>query len=154
MGNVKILEGEGSYIHFYLSLFLKEISFNQSKMEHSEMLIGRINFHIHRAENLPDRDMFTITDPFVTIEIDGEELFRTQIIEDRLNPVWDEHGSFNINKEVAEINFIVRDKDHIGSDFVGSVAIPVKDLFELKGTDEEDPGKLKFSVQYLEGETI
>ena len=127
------------------------------------MLIGRIDFHIHCAENLPDMDIITKTDPFVTIEINGEELGRTNILDDQLNPVWDKHGSFNINQETNEIRFLVKDKDQVGYEFVGSVTIPVKDLgggnkveglFELIGTDEDAQGKLKLSLQYFEGETM
>ena len=128
-----------------------------------ELLVGRINFHIHRAENLMDKDIIGISDPFVAIQIDGEEMFRTNVVEENLNPVWDESGSFNVNKEVSEIAFLVKDKDKIGANCLGRVSIPVQDLgggnkiedlFELDDSTGEDPAKLKFSIQYLEGESV
>ena len=132
-------------------------------MDHKEKLFGRIDYHIHCAKNLPNMDMFSLTDPFVTVEIDGEELGRTKIIDDQLNPVWDKHGSFNINQELDEIRFMVYDKDPVGSEFIGSVTVPVQELgggnkveglCVLKGTNQDAPGKLKLSVQYFEGETM
>ena len=143
-------------------------------MAHKELLVGRVDFHIHRAEYLTDKDVITISDPFVEIQIDGEEMFRTNVVQDNLNPVWNESGSFNVNKEVSEIAFLVKDKDNIGADCLGKVSIPVQDLgggnkieglFPLEGTTCEDPtklegktgidpAKLKFSIQYLEGESV
>ena len=132
-----------------------------------ELLIGKIDFYIHRAEYLTDKDVITISDPFVSIQIDGEEMFRTNVVEDNLNPVWNESGSFNINKEVSEIAFLVKDKDWIGADCLGRVPIPVQglgggnkieDLFVLEGSTGANPGadpaKLKFSIQYFEGESV
>ena len=132
-----------------------------------EILIGKIDFYIHRAEYLTDKDVITISDPFVSIQIDGEEMFRTNVVEDNLNPVWNESGSFNINKEVSEIAFLVKDKDRIGADCLGRVPIPVQDLgggnkiedlFVLEGSigaeSGADPAKLKFSIQYFEGESV
>ena len=136
-------------------------------MAHKELLVGRVDFHIHRAEFLIDMDIITISDPFVEIQIDGEEMFRTNVVEDNLNPVWNESGSFNVNKEVSEIAFLVKDKDKIGSDCLGRVTIPVQDLgggnkienlFVLEGSTGTEPGadpaKLKCAIQYLEGESV
>ena len=136
-------------------------------MEHKELLVGRVDFHIRRAEFLEDKDIITISDPFVEIQIDGEEMFRTNVVEDNLNPVWNESGSFNVNKEVSEIAFLVKDKDKIGSDCLGRVTIPVQDLgggnkienlFVLEGSTGAEPGadqaKLKLTIQYFEGESV
>ena len=136
-------------------------------MAHKELLVGRVDFHIHRAEYLTDKDVITISDPFVEIQVDGEEMFRTNVVEDNLNPVWNESGSFNVNKEVSEIAFLVKDKDKIGSDCLGRVTIPVQDLgggnrienlFVLEGLTGAEPGadpaKLKLAIQYLEGESV
>ena len=136
-------------------------------MAHKELLVGRVDFHIHRAEFLIDMDIITISDPFVEIQIDGEEMFRTNVVEDNLNPVWNESGSFNVNKEVSEIAFLVKDKDRIGSDCLGRVTIPVQDLgggnkienlFVLEGSTGAEPGadqaKLKLTIQYFEGESV
>ena len=118
------------------------------KMALKELLVGRINFHIHRAENLMDKDIIGISDPFVEIQIDGEEMFRTNVVEENLNPVWDESGSFNVNKEVSEISFLVKDKDKIGANCLGRVSISVQDLgggnkiedlFVLDDSTGEDP---------------
>ena len=132
-----------------------------------ELLVGKIDFYIHRAEHLTDKDIITISDPFVEIQIDGEEMFRTNVVEDNLNPVWNESGCFNVNKEVSEIAFLVKDKDKIGSDCLGRVTIPVQDLgggnkienlFVLEGSIGAEPGanpaKLKLTIQYFEGESV
>ena len=96
---------------------------------------GLVSFHINRAVNLEDKDMISLSDPFVTIEVDGKEMFKTKVIEDKLNPVWDEYGSFQIAKEPTNVEFLVKDKDHIGSNCLGKVLIPFKDIEECQFND-------------------
>ena len=134
-----------------------------------------LRFEIFGAKNLLDKDTISKSDPFVTIEVDGNEMFRTKVVDNQLNPVWNEEGSFQINKD-AKIEFIVRDEDHIGSDFLGKVSTPFQDLngsqtfgittlleeaygltlgsyFELEGEKfyEGNAGQLIMLVQYFEG---
>ena len=138
-----------------------------------------LRYEIFGAKNLLDKDTISKSDPFVTIEVDGNEMFRTKVVDNQLNPVWNEKGCLNINKD-AKIEFIVRDEDHMGSDFLGKVSTPFKDLngsqtfgittlleeeelplslgsyFELEGTKwyEGNPGELIMLVQYFEGKII
>ena len=123
-----------------------------------------LRYEIFGAKNLLDKDIISKSDPFVTIEVDGNEMFRTKVVDNQLNPVWNEEGSFQINKD-AKIEFIVRDEDHMGSDFLGKVSTPFQDLkgsktfgfptllgkahgfsvgsyFDLEGTNEKNPGEL------------
>ena len=135
-----------------------------------------LRFKIFGANNLLDKDIISRSDPFVTVEVDGKEMFRTKVVENQLNPIWNEEGSFQINKD-AKIEFIVRDEDHIGSDFLGKVSTPFQDLngsktfgfppllgkvhgdsigsyFDLEGTNEKNPGELIMFVQYFEGKVV
>ena len=139
--------------------------------------LRRLRFKIFGAKNLLDKDIISRSDPFVTIEVDGKEMFRTKVVENNLNPIWNEEGCFQINKD-AKIEFIVRDEDHMGSDFLGKVSTPFKDLngsqtfgittlleepwltlgsyFDLDGTNgyEGNAGELIMLVQYFEGKVI
>ena len=138
-----------------------------------------LRFKIFGAKNLLDKDIITRSDPFVTIEVDGKEMFRTKVVENQLNPIWNEEGCFQINKD-AKIEFIVRDEDNIGSDFLGKVSTPFKYLsgsqtfgittlleedyfeltlgsyFDLEGKNgyEGNAGELIMLVQYFEGKVI
>ena len=135
-----------------------------------------LRYEIFGAKNLLDKETITKSDPFVTIEVDGNEMFRTKVVDNQLNPVWNEKGCLKINKD-AKIEFIVRDEDHMGSDFLGKVSTPFQDLngsktfgfptllgkahgfsvgsyFDLEGTNEKNPGELIMFVQYFEGKVV
>ena len=130
-------------------------------MEEEEASIRRIYVEIHNAENLPNKDVTSKSDPFVTVEIDGKEVFKTRVIKNQLNPVWEASETFKINKDVSKIKFVVRDKNLIGSEVIGKVSINFEDLkggndiimkdFILKDSNKKAPAKLKLSLNYREG---
>ena len=125
-------------------------------MEEEEASIRRIYVEIHNAENLPNKDVTSKSDPFVTVEIDGKEVFKTRVIKNQLNPVWEASETFKINKDVSKIKFAVRDKNLIGSEVIGKVSINFEDLkggndiimkdFILKDSNKKAPAKLKLSL--------
>ena len=125
-------------------------------MEEEEASIRRIYVEIHNAENLPNKDVTSKSDPFVTVEIDGKEVFKTRVIKNQLNPVWEASETFKINKDVSKIKFVVRDKNLIGSEVIGKVSINFEDLkggndiimkdFILKDSNKKAPAKLKLSL--------
>ena len=142
---------------------------------------GTISFSIWAAKNLPDTDsaFFNIadhigekdlTDPLVSIEIDGKELFRTNHINNCLNPIWETDNKYEHQAEgrINEILIRVKDKETIGSVSVGAKLFDrdaVKGLekdtkiegwFELRANDGKGEylpeAQIKLTIQYKSGE--
>ena len=135
----------------------------------SHNLCGSLHFHIDRAQQLPNTDIdsfpFTagnLTDPFVVVEIEHifgtTELFRTDALDDTLEPIWSDHRTVDISFCTKRIVFQVRDKESIGSEAVASVSIAASELvngeeiddwFDLEDEDNTKCGQLKIEVQYV-----
>ena len=139
---------------------------------------GTISFSIWAAKNLPDTDsaFFNIgkkdlTDPLVSIEIDGKELFRTNHINNCLNPIWETDNKYEHQAEgrINEILIRVKDKEMIGSVSVGAKLFDrdaVKGLekdkkiegwFQLRANDGRGEylkreARIKLTIQYKSGE--
>ena len=138
---------------------------------------GVITFAITAAKKLPDTDtvLFNVadhigkkdlTDPLVTICINDDEKFRTNHIENCLNPVWDSHNMFDyhIRGTIETITIRVKDKEWIGSVNVGAkrfendtlkalqVDKKVEGWFDLRTNDGEGEylpeAKLQMSITY------
>ena len=139
--------------------------------EDCQTLVGCLHFHIDRARKLPDTDHIGIsflssgedlTDPFVVVEIEhvfgNEELFRTEHIEDTLEPIWSHYRNIDISYCVKKIIFHVKDNDRFGSESVASLEIPANEItdgetidgwFDLEDENHEKAGQLKISVTYI-----
>ena len=135
------------------------------------LLHGRLEFHIDRAEGLPDTDTSLVTnlldcfrkqkdvtDPFVTAEMGPVWLFETKYILNDLNPTWDEKFNIPVCQESGQITINVKDSDSIGSDYIASTYFScaeivkgnkMEDLYELKTKKGEVRGKIKLSIQFF-----
>jgi len=66
------------------------------------------------AKELRNADLFGMSDPYVICRSRGKEMFRTEVIWDSQNPVWN-HGPVPVViREDKELVFEVWDKDRIG----------------------------------------
>ena len=106
---------------------------------------GTIIFSIWAAKNLPDTDsaFFNIadhigekdlTDPLVSVEIDGKEKFRTSHINNTLNPIWESDNKYEYQAEgrINEILIKIKDKEIIGSVSVGAKLFGSDDIKALE----------------------
>jgi Ca2+-dependent lipid-binding protein len=85
----------------------------------------RLQVWVDRAEGLPSADAFGgKSDPFVICSLSEKKLFRTQVINDCNDPVWDHGPEELVLGNEQELQFEVRDRDVIGSDFLGKAALP------------------------------
>jgi Ca2+-dependent lipid-binding protein len=58
---------------------------------HIETAIGVLKLTIFNAKGLRNAERFGTSDPYVKVKVHGNiELARTKVIEDSLNPVWNE----------------------------------------------------------------
>lgn len=117
------------------------------------LLHGNLEIWVKEAKNLPNMDMFhkklgdmfgrmpgkvtnkiegqmskITSDPYVTISVSGAVVGRTFVISNSENPVWMQHFDVAVAHYAAEVHFVVKDSDVVGSQIIGAVGIPVEQL--------------------------
>ncbi|XP_068649656.1 phospholipase D gamma 1-like [Aristolochia californica] len=154
------------------------------------LLHGSMDIWIFEAKNLPNMDMFSKTlkdmfgvtkpgsgtgkiegrmhrshtmtsDPYVSISVCNAVIGRTYVISNSENPVWTQHFNVPVAHDCAEVKFVVKDSDIVGSQLIGVVEIPAEKIYsgvKLEGTFPVlntngkpcNPGAtLRLSVQYI-----
>lgn len=119
------------------------------------LLHGNLDIWIYEAKNLPNMDMFHKTigdmfnklpgnvsskiegqinrkitsDPYVSVAITGATLSRTFVISNDENPVWMQNFTVPVAHYAAEVNFVVKDNDVVGSQHIGTVSIPLEHIY-------------------------
>ena len=97
------------------------------------------------AKNIPKMDTIGWADPYVLLQVEGEELKRskTKTIKKGEDPIYDERFEFKLkNQNEQNLHILIKDHDALTSDDeVGKVVLPLKPLqkgvaylqwFELK----------------------
>ncbi|KAG2380427.1 Phospholipase D beta 1 [Vigna angularis] len=118
------------------------------------LLHGNLDIWVHRAKHLPNMDMFHKTlgdvfgklpvnvnkvdgtvsrkitsDPYVTVSVSNAVIGRTFVISNSENPVWEQHFYVPVAHHVAEVHFVVKDSDVVGSQLIGVVTIPAEKIY-------------------------
>ncbi|WOG82769.1 hypothetical protein DCAR_0101937 [Daucus carota subsp. sativus] len=89
--------------------------------------IGLIKVNVVRGTNLAVRDMVT-SDPYVILSL-GNQIVRTRVIKNNLNPVWNEKLMLSIPESVPPLKLLVYDKDTFtNDDFMGEAEIDIQPL--------------------------
>lgn len=154
------------------------------------LLHGNLDIWIYGAKNLPNMDMFHKTlgdmfgrlpgsvsnkiegtmkitsDPYVSISVSNAVIGRTYVISNSENPVWMQHFYVPVAHHAAEVHFLVKDSDVVGSQLIGIVAIPVEQIYSGAKVEGAYPilnnnGKpckrgavLSLSIQYIPMEKL
>ncbi|PON85177.1 Phospholipase D family [Trema orientale] len=151
------------------------------------LLHGNLDIWVYDAKNLPNMDMFHKTlgdvfaklpvnvsnkieghmktkitsDPYVSISVSNAVIGRTYVISNSEDPVWEQHFNVPVAHYAAEVHFVVKDSDVVGSQLIGVVAIPVEQIYSGARVEGVYPilnasGKpckagavLKLSIQYI-----
>lgn len=107
------------------------------------LLHGNLDIWVKAAKNLPNMDQLHRTfggmfgsrkskdntsDPYVTISVAGAVIGRTFVIENSEHPIWMQHFNVPVAHRCAEVHFVVKDSDVVGSEIIGAVGIPVEQL--------------------------
>ncbi|KAI9175153.1 hypothetical protein LWI28_028226 [Acer negundo] len=117
-------------------------------------LHGNLDIWVKEAKNLPNMDMFhkklgdmfgkfnmklsskiegmsqkITSDPYVTVSVSGAVIARTFVISNSENPAWMQHFNVPVAHYAAEVHFVVKDSDVVGSQIIGAVGIPVEQLY-------------------------
>nr|VDD41263.1 unnamed protein product [Brassica oleracea] len=116
------------------------------------LLHGNFDIWIYHAKNLPNMDMFHKTlgdvfggqlnrkitsDPYVSVSVAGAVIGRTYVMSNSENPVWMQHFYVPVAHHAAEVHFVVKDSDVVGSQLIGLVTIPVEQIYsgaKIEGT--------------------
>lgn len=120
------------------------------------LLHGNLDIWVCDAKNLPNMDMFHKTlgdmfaklpgnvsnkieghmkkhkitsDPYVSISVTNAVIGRTYVISNSENPVWMQHFNVPVAHHAAEVHFVIKDSDVVGSQLIGVVAIPVEHIY-------------------------
>eukprot|EP01123_Difflugia_compressa_P001895 TRINITY_DN123_c1_g1_i1.p1 TRINITY_DN123_c1_g1~~TRINITY_DN123_c1_g1_i1.p1 ORF type:complete len:670 (-),score=159.35 TRINITY_DN123_c1_g1_i1:230-2239(-) len=139
----------------------------------TEKLQGTIILSVNKATNLANKDTFGFSDPYVHIKATSAEQrplldIKTKIIEDNLNPIWNERFSVIMDEATAgvKLELEVFDQDNVGNDEpLGFVELDVdsnfkfnadqdRDLKQRKSSDGDVKGKLFFKVEYRKGQQV
>ena len=131
-------------------------------------LHGVLKVQIIKAVDFPEPDtaLFNInrkdyTDPYVVGDLGTARLFKTRYvckIQKFKNPEWNEKFDVYVCHEASCLKIHVKDKEHIGSDVIGSTSISaeviaagkkIEDWFDLKCEEDQPCGKICLSIQYI-----
>jgi len=123
---------------------------------------GIVKLNINSASNLPARDLWGTSDPYVCVSI-GESHGRTKVIDKNLNPEWNE-TIYLMVRDADSQKLLVRlaDKDMIGSDdALGMTMLPMaayvdgkKHELSLDLGGEGGGGTINFGLEFIPfGET-
>ena len=73
-------------------------------------------------------DSKDVTDPFVDVRLGKAKLVKSTIIQNNLNPVWNESYKIDVCHYGDQLLFEIRDKDHAMTEYIGSVEIDTMKL--------------------------
>jgi len=135
------------------------------KMEGDKpFLHGYLIIKVEEARHLPDMenwyskivDKKDVTDPFVDVKLDKVRIAKTKIIDNDMNPRWNETFNIAVCHKAHVLLFDVRDKDHAYTEEIGKVEIntqlllngqEISNWFDIKKNTKTN-GQLLISVRY------
>lgn len=142
-------------------------SFSQNEM--AAFLHGMLEVEIVEAKALPNLDSSLlslkkkdVSDPFVVVSLEDEEggswkVCTTSVIDNNLNPCWNESFRVDVCHHVVAVTFTVKDKDFLSSETMGSIKFTAESLiadntvcgsFDLISDKGKKAGQLKLSITY------
>ena len=127
----------------------------------SESLRQVVSVGLPKVVGLPIIGKAIKSDPYVCFILGGACLARTDVISNSENPVWEQSFTVSVAHKVAEIEFLVKDNDIIGAQYIGEVKIPservlssypiTKEYFPLLNRDDKpckQGAELQISLTY------
>ncbi|CAF1398756.1 unnamed protein product [Adineta steineri] len=98
--------------------------------------MAQLQVTIIEGKNLKKKDLWSESDPFVTIYFDDkEQTQKTKVIRNNKNPMWNQVFFFNHLKGQNILHVDVYDKDRIRNDIIGSIQINLEDLYDTGHSD-------------------
>jgi len=155
---------ETSVITLYLSGYDGAYSPQNSVTGSGQTFLhGYLIMHIRAAKNIPDMenwyskiyDKKDVTDPFVDVKLGKARIAKTAVIDNNLNPEWNETFRVEVCHKADTLVFDVRDKDHAYTEEIGLVEISTQHLingqvidnwFPIKKGNKVSKGELQFDT--------
>ena len=82
-----------------------------------------------RGINLDDLDTMSLSDPYFIMYSEGNEIYRSEIIMDDLNPEWKDF-SLKVSSIRNTLKINVWDKDSVKDDFIGGCELNLQELLQ------------------------
>lgn len=128
-----------------------------SQKRREVIIRGVLSVTVISAENLPAVDLMGKADPYVVFTMKKSETRnKTRVVNDSLNPVWNQTFDFVVEDGLHEMLIAeVWDHDTFGKDYMGRCILTLtrvilegeyKDCFELDGTKS---GKLNLHLKWM-----
>lgn len=128
-----------------------------SQKKREVIIRGVLSVTVISAENLPAVDLMGKADPYVVLTMKKSETRnKTRVVNDSLNPVWNQTFDFVVEDGLHEMLIAeVWDHDTFGKDYMGRCILTLtrvilegecKDCFELDGTKS---GKLNLHLKWM-----
>jgi len=163
----KIVKGAKSAMGDSTDRGYDDASFRQNSIvgNGETFLHGYLIICVREASNIPDMenwysklyDKKDVTDPFVDVRLGKARIAKTAVIDNDLNPKWNETFRIEVCHRADTLVFDVRDKDHAYTEEIGVVEIATQHLingqiidgwFPIKKCNKEN-GNLSIRVEYV-----
>ncbi|KAF2363269.1 C2 domain [Trinorchestia longiramus] len=136
------------------------------------VLIGRLEVVVVEARQLPNLDGGFLrsgnkSDPYCVVQVTGASgtlrLGKTHTIDDCLNPKWYYKISSDLQQDVSGLSFVVKDKDLVSSEVIGTCSVPAENFIsghhfdsslDLISPRGKPAGQLFVNVKFSGTETI
>ena len=90
------------------------------------------------CREIPDLDMWIsklvnskdVSDPFVNVKLGKARIAKSAIIDNSLNPQWNESFKVDVCHRASNVIFDVRDKDHVNTEAIGKVQISTSEIID------------------------
>ena len=76
-----------------------------------------------------------VSDPFVDVKLGQCRIAKTRVIDNSLDPNWDELFKVEVCHHADNLIFDVRDKDHASTEVIGEVVLPLQQLLDGQTID-------------------
>lgn len=121
--------------HLELRLMWKPLA-KVGMTEHGSLQGAVCNVTIHSCHNLKNVDRIGKSDPYVKVWLQSDAQFKTPVVANNLNPVFEAPFSFQLTGEKAEaLQFQVKDSNKLGANLVmGELRLPIADIMSKGGT--------------------
>ena len=96
-------------------------------------------------------DKKDVSDPFVDVKLGKARLAKTSIIDNNLNPTWNENYRLEVCHFANELTFEIRDKDHAYSELIGYVEIPTAQFMTGQPIEGDFPIKKRSNSSKTRG---
>jgi Ca2+-dependent lipid-binding protein len=97
--------------------------------------LGKVDVKLAKATDLPNSDtglLGDVSDPYVEVHLDGAPVAKTKVINNSLNPEWNETLNFEAKGAHQSLELVVVDKDLVTDDPLGCLRLPIADIVKNK----------------------